>query len=96
LAALPFRAARADGLELLGQPLGRHETRRLSLPVPEWFVGGEVSTPVVVVAGAADGPVLCLTGGIHGDELNGVEVVRRAPERTKPGELRGTLVERPD
>src|SRR5690606_3730649 len=41
------------------------------------FAGGEVISPVTVVHGTRPGPVLCLTAGIHGDELNGVEIVRR-------------------
>jgi len=83
--------ARAEPLQILGQPIAPGETRRLELPVGE-SVGGEVSTPVIVVAGLHPGPVVCLTGGIHGDELNGVEVVRRALAGAKPAEIRGTLV----
>ena len=48
---------------------------------------------MLVVAGAQAGPVVCLTGGIHGDELNGVEVVRRSLAQARsPRELRGTLI----
>ncbi len=83
--------AGAEPLEILGQRIGPNETHRLALPVSE-SVGGESSTPVLVVSGAHPGPVVCLTGGIHGDELNGVEVVRRSVERAKPAELRGTLI----
>jgi predicted deacylase len=84
--------ARAQGLELLGQPIAPGDQRRLPLPVSETFVGEEASTPVIVVAGTLPGPVLCLTAGIHGDELNGIEVVRRSLDRSKPDELKGTLI----
>jgi hypothetical protein len=84
-------SARAEPLQVLGQAIVPGETQRLALPVGE-SVGGEISTPVIVVAGAKPGPVLCLTGGIHGDELNGVEVVRRSVERAKPEQLKGTLI----
>jgi hypothetical protein len=83
--------ARAEPLVILGQPISPGETQRLALPVGE-SVGGESSTPVLVVAGTQPGPVVCLTAGIHGDELNGVEVVRRSLARAKPAELHGTLV----
>jgi uncharacterized protein len=83
--------ARADTLEILGQPIAPGETRRLPLPVGD-SVGGEISTPVIVVSGALPGPVVCLTGGVHGDELNGVEVVRRSLAQAKPAELKGTLI----
>lgn len=56
------------------------------------FSGSEVVSPVVVAHGVRPGPVLCLTAGVHGDELNGVEVVRRIASAIEPGELAGTLV----
>ena len=84
-------APRAEPLALLGQAIAPGQSYRLPLPVGD-SVGGETSTPVLVVAGARSGRVVCLTGGIHGDELNGVEVVRRSLARAKPAELRGTLV----
>jgi len=85
-------SARAQALEILGQPIAPGDQRRLPLPVSETFVGEEASTPVIVVAGTQPGPVLCLTAGIHGDELNGIEVVRRTLDRAKPDDLKGTLV----
>ena len=94
LAALAIGAAEAPAqtLEILGQPIAAGDQRRLALPVSEAFVGEDASTPVIVVAGAQPGPVLCLTAGVHGDELNGVEVVRRSLDRAKPDTLSGTLV----
>jgi predicted deacylase len=87
--------ARAQTLEILGQPVSPGDQRRLALPVSEAFVGEDASTPVVVVSGTAPGPIVCLTAGIHGDELNGIEIVRRTLDRVKPEELRGTLVGMP-
>lgn len=60
--------------------------------VGESFDGTTVETPVVVVHGAQPGPRLCLTAGVHGDELNGVEVVRRLVNDTDPTTLRGTVI----
>ncbi len=51
-----------------------------------------VSTPVLVVNGARPGLTLCLTAAVHGDELNGVEVVRRVMYDLKPDKLTGTVV----
>jgi predicted deacylase len=45
-----------------------------------------------VARGVAPGPTLCLTGGVHGDELNGIEIVRRSLEEANPAELAGTLI----
>lgn len=51
--------------------------------------------PVFVARGATPGATLCLAAGVHGDELNGVEVARRAFARIDPQELRGTLIALP-
>jgi uncharacterized protein len=36
-----------------------------------------IDTPIYVARGYEDGPVLALTAGMHGDEINGMEIVRR-------------------
>lgn len=60
--------------------------------------GGEnrlLDTPVVVIRGAKPGPTLCVTAGIHGDELNGVEIARRVYAGVTGAELAGMLVVMP-
>ena len=47
---------------------------------------------VHVIHGRQDGPCMFVCAGIHGDELNGVETIRRLLERRTLGELRGTLL----
>lgn len=49
-------------------------------------------TPVLVVNGDKPGPVMCLTGAVHGDELNGIEIIRRVIYDLDPRELSGTVV----
>lgn len=63
----------------------------------EWRPAGgisnaEIPSPVVVARGAKPGPVLCLVGGIHGDEINGVEIVRRVSHSIDPTRLSGTVI----
>ena len=65
---------------------------RLAWQPAESFDGIEVATPVLVVNGAAEGPVLCLTAAVHGDELNGIEMVRRVLYDIDPQQLHGTVV----
>ena len=65
---------------------------RLAWQPDESFEGIEVATPVLVVNGAAEGPVLCLTAAVHGDELNGIEMVRRVLYDIDPQQLHGTVV----
>lgn len=63
----------------------------------EWRPAGgisnaEIPSPVVVARGALPGPVLCLTAGVHGDEINGVETVRRLAHSVDPTRLSGTVI----
>jgi hypothetical protein len=48
--------------------------------------------PVIVLNGKGPGPVLCLTAAVHGDELNGIEVVRRVLDDIDVEELNGAIV----
>ncbi len=65
---------------------------KLEWKASQSFAGGEVISPITVVHGTRPGPVLCLTAAIHGDELNGVEIVRRVVNGLDPGQLGGTVI----
>lgn len=68
---------------------------RMVLELPVTGGGSDTSTPVTVIHGARPGPVLCLAGGIHGDEINGVEIVRRVVNLLAPEQIAGTVVAAP-
>ena len=82
----------AAPLELLGVELPAGSSQRMSWSATELFAGVPVSTPVLVVNGALPGPTLCLTAAVHGDELNGVEMVRRVMHKLVPGKLSGAII----
>jgi predicted deacylase len=65
------------------------------LVVTASLAGVDIATPVFVQRGFAPGPALCLTAGIHGDEVNGVEVVRRVLAQVDAKTLKGTLISVP-
>jgi len=79
-------------LELLGQQIPPGTSARLTWAASEVFEGVSTATPVLVVNGKRDGPVLCLTAAIHGDELNGIEMVRRVMHEVEPDKLRGAVI----
>ena len=83
---------RAKTLELLGQQVPPGTSARLTWAASEVFEGVSTATPVLVVNGKKAGPVLCLTAAIHGDELNGIEMVRRVLHEVEPKKLRGAVV----
>jgi predicted deacylase len=78
--------------ELLGQRLQPGTRARVAWRSGATFIGDSMDVPITVVHGAKPGPVLCLTGAIHGDELNGVEVIRRVLGALDATELVGTVI----
>ena len=64
----------------------------ISLPVADLYTATSLSMPVKVISGRKIGPVLFVSAAIHGDELNGVEVIRRLLKRKILRSLHGTLI----
>ncbi len=79
-------------LELLGQAIPAGSSRRLTWSASEVFEGVSTTTPVLVVNGTKPGPTVCLTAAIHGDELNGIEMVRRVMHELEPKKLNGAVI----
>lgn len=82
----------AAPLELLGTGIEPGTLARRRLKLGQSYAGDTLSTPVLVAHGALAGPTLCLVAAIHGDELNGIEVVRRTVHEVDVKSLRGTLI----
>lgn len=79
-------------LILLGTEVPPSTTSRLSWSPEQTFESIAVPTPVLVVNGAKPGPVLCLTGAIHGDEINGVEIIRQVLYGLDPAKVSGSVI----
>jgi predicted deacylase len=92
-APLPVVAAKPwDEVELLGRRVAPGDKRRLFLHSSEAFSGSDTDLPVLVTRGATPGPTVCLIAGIHGDELNGIEIVRKVVEGLTPRRISGMVV----
>ena len=81
-----------EKLVILGSEIPPATSTRLAWSPQVSISGLSLPTPVLVINGANPGPTLCLTGAIHGDELNGIEVVRRVMYDINPEDLNGTLI----
>ncbi|PSP65398.1 deacylase [Halobacteriales archaeon QH_8_67_27] len=68
------------------------ETANVRYTVSETYLGDPVRIPVAIVVGERPGPTAFLSAASHGDELNGVEVVREVAHEWDLSDLRGTLV----
>ena len=79
-------------MKILGTDIIPGETYRLRWIAGETTYGGELATPVYVIRGKKPGKTLCLTAAIHGDELNGVEIIRKVISDISPKKLYGTVI----
>ncbi len=64
----------------------------IDLPLPPLYTHTSVSMPIHVINGKRPGPILAVTAALHGDEINGIEIIRRLLESRRFNRLRGTLV----
>lgn len=62
------------------------------IPVSRLPTQTMLSLPVAVINGVKTGPRLWLSAAIHGDELNGVEIIRQVLKQIEPQQLQGTLI----
>ncbi|MEH6561849.1 MAG: succinylglutamate desuccinylase/aspartoacylase family protein [Marinobacter sp.] len=84
MARAPFEMA---GVQV--QP-GTRQT--IEITVAKLYTHTPLTIPVEIVHGRRDGPVLMVCGAIHGDEICGVEIVRRVLTNSALRHVRGTLV----
>ncbi|MBB3060138.1 succinylglutamate desuccinylase/aspartoacylase family protein [Microbulbifer rhizosphaerae] len=68
------------------------ETRRIDLPVVRLYTDTEMAIPVHVHRGRKSGPCMFVCAAIHGDELNGIEIINRLINSRALNSLRGTLI----
>lgn len=68
------------------------ETKKIELPVAKLYTDTEVSLPVYIVRGKKEGPTIFVSAAIHGDELNGIEIIRRLIASKKLKVTAGTLI----
>jgi len=90
--AVTAAAGFATSMDILGTEVLPGTAQRLSWSATELFEGVPVSTPVLVINGALPGPTLCLTAAVHGDELNGIEMVRRVMHDLVPSKVSGAII----
>lgn len=79
-------------LTIAGEEIELGERRQLALTVAKLYDFTDMKIPVEVVRGAEDGPTLFISAAIHGDEINGVDIVRRLLKHRLLKTIKGTLI----
>jgi len=81
-----------DIIEINHISIARGESKTIFLPMPSLYDCTPITMPVHVIRGKKPGPCLCVTAAIHGDEVNGVEIVRRLVKKSVLKNMAGTLI----
>ncbi len=68
------------------------ESRVVNFDIASLPTRTSINLPVHIYRAPVDGPVLLLTGGLHGDELNGVETIRRLIDSDEIVPDRGSVI----
>lgn len=79
-------------IEIGGTTIAPGKRVNIDLPVADLYTSESLHMPVQVICGRRAGPVLFISAAIHGDELNGVEIIRRLLKRKSLRSIRGTLL----
>lgn len=78
--------------EIGGQAVAPGTRARVDLPVANLYTNTPVTLPVQVLRGEQAGPTVFISAALHGDEINGVEIIRRLTKMPVMEQLRGTLL----
>jgi hypothetical protein len=79
-------------IEIAGVSVKAGTRQSIDIPLPSFYTHSSVNMPVHVVHGRRSGPVLLVSAAVHGDEINGVEIIRRLLTHKSLDRLRGTLI----
>ncbi len=81
-------------LEIAGHSILPGETKQIDLPTVRLYTE-DMTMPVYVKRGRRPGPTLFVSAAIHGDEINGIEIIGRLIKSRLLKNLRGSLIAAP-
>ena len=81
-----------EPLIIAGQEIKPGSRQIVDFPLPPLSAHSELDIPVHVIRGKKDGPCLLVCAALHGDEINGIEIIRRLVGLKSISRLSGTLI----
>jgi len=76
---------------LYGQEIPRGVSLSINLELPKLY-NTPTKLPIHVIRGRKNGPTIFVSAAIHGDELNGIEIIRRLRKLAILKKIRGTII----
>ena len=81
-----------ETLEILGEKIELGESRTIDFNLAKLFTSTKIEIPIIIERAKIPGPTVLITAAIHGDEINGVEIVRQLIARKLNKPKRGTII----
>ncbi|WP_154222044.1 succinylglutamate desuccinylase/aspartoacylase family protein [Marinicella rhabdoformis] len=81
-----------DVLVIGGHDILPGETKKIELPTVRLYTDTSMNIPIYVKRGKKPGPTVFVSAAIHGDELNGIEIISRLIKSKTINSLKGTLI----
>ncbi len=78
--------------EILGEKIALGESIEASFGVAKLHSTNTIDVPVLIERSKIPGPTVLITAGIHGDEVNGVEIVRQIIAKGINKPKKGTII----
>jgi len=79
-------------LKILGQKIELGESKTIQFNTAKLYTTTKVEVPIIIERSLHPGPTLLITAGIHGDEINGVEIVRQLISKRINKPAKGTII----
>ncbi len=65
-----------NSIQILGKAISKGKGLQINLDIAKLHTRTKIEVPIIIERAKEPGPTILITGGIHGDEINGVEIVR--------------------
>jgi uncharacterized protein len=85
-------APKTKVLKIGNEKIGLGETKEIKLFIAKNYDFSDAYMPVKIIRGEKDGPRLFVCAALHGDEVNGVEIIKRLLYSKRLRKLTGTLI----
>lgn len=79
-------------LTILGETIPPGAKRTINFNMAKLYTTTSVEVPIIIQRAKKRGPCILITAGIHGDEVNGVEIVRQLIAKKINRPARGTII----
>lgn len=81
-----------QSITIAGQRILPGKRLQIEMPVAKLYTDTDISIPVHIVRAKNEGPTVFVSAAVHGDELNGIEIIRRLIQLKSPKLIAGTLI----